>query len=100
MPYPTIASLPAAVRAKYSVAGQRAFLQAFNECVYRDGKSEAEAMKMAHAAARRVSSAKAPSKPKKKTNAAKAFTTKKASRMAGIAGPPKQGPIAAAMMTY
>lgn len=96
MPYATVASLPPNVKSKYNAAGQRAFLAAFNEAVYRDGKSDADATAIAHAAAARAAGKGMPVKPRNKTKAAKAFGAKKAARKAAKA---KSSPIVDAM-TY
>lgn len=96
MPYPTVASLPANVKSKYSGNAQRAFMEAFNSAVYEQGKGESDAFAIAHAAAKKAGSAHAPAKPKKKTKAAKAFGKKKGARMAAKA---KRSPIVDAM-TY
>lgn len=53
MPYSSVKELPAEVKKKYTSKQQRAFKQAFNSAL-KDGKSEEQAFKIAHAAARRA----------------------------------------------
>lgn len=57
MPYSSVKDLPAEVKKKYTSKQQRAFRQAFNSAL-KDGKSEEQAFKIAHAAARRASDKK------------------------------------------
>lgn len=96
MPYPTVASLPPAVKKKYSGNAQRAFMHAFNDAVYKEGKDESTAFAIAHSAAKRAGSAHEPVKSKPKTKKAQAFKAKKDARKAAKV---KRSPIVDAM-TY
>lgn len=58
MPYSSVQELPAEVKKKYTSKQLRAFRQAFNSAL-KEGKSEAQAFKIAHAAARRAAGDKA-----------------------------------------